>query len=205
MAGLCTLGFPAPTGRYFGVNVQFAIYMELFGMYGLSLVIAILYHMSKILGAKTILKSKKGVIYGILLQFGYSLPMCIVYLILTPDETQMFNYVAVKAPLASAFIRNHTCSTLIPTTSVYLFIGLTAFMGIICSIAVLLCCGLAVLLLLRNRASKNSAEYLKFKVMTIGLIAQLVIPWNAILLPIIWIGIKILYSRDNPAGKNPRL
>uniref|UniRef100_A0AC35F924 G-protein coupled receptors family 1 profile domain-containing protein n=1 Tax=Panagrolaimus sp. PS1159 TaxID=55785 RepID=A0AC35F924_9BILA len=187
LAGTCTLGWPASSGRFTGVHIQFAIFMELFGMYGLSLVIAILYHMSKILGAKTILKSKKGVIYGVFLQFGYSIPMCIVYLMLVPDETQMLNYVSTKAPQANSFIRNYTCATLIPYTSVYLFIGLSGLMGLICSTAVLLCCGLAVLLLLRNRASRNSAEYLKFKVMTIGLIAQLIVPWNAILIPIIWI------------------
>lgn len=170
-------------------------------MYGLSLVNAILYHMTKILGNKTIFRSKKAVIISMTIQIVYPMPAWIFHLCLTSSKSDIITYAQIHMQQAAQYIESHACSFLILSSPVYVYFAISLFLVFLCSTTVFVCCVIAVLLLMRNKSAKLSKDYRLFKEMTIGLISQLVFPLLTALLPMIWMAYEILRTSGNPAGK----
>ncbi|KAE9556221.1 hypothetical protein FO519_000560 [Halicephalobus sp. NKZ332] len=201
--GFCSVGFLSGLGRFLAEDVQYLIFIQLFGLYGLSLVNAILYHMTKIVGAKSFLRSKKAIVVAVTMQFVYPMPCWIYHIFLIPTEPQIKDYVrAVTSNNTAMYIESHACSLVVGNTGTYVYLGFCILMVFLCSITVFSCCGLAVLLLLRNKSGKTSKEYKMFKSMTIGLISQLVFPMLVVLIPMIVVYIQ-LANNVNPADYTP--
>lgn len=157
--------------------------------------------MTKIVGAKSFLKSKKAIIFAVTFQCVYPMPCWIYHLFLIPTDTEIRDYARKVAPNAASHIEGHACSLIVPSTGTYIYLGICVVMILLCSIAVFTCCGLAVLLLFRNKSGKTSKEYKMFKSMTIGLISQLVCPMLTVLIPLFVLYIQLVVKKGNPAGK----
>uniref|UniRef100_A0AC34Q8Z4 Uncharacterized protein n=1 Tax=Panagrolaimus sp. JU765 TaxID=591449 RepID=A0AC34Q8Z4_9BILA len=201
--GFCAAGWTRNFDKFFAVDLPYAILIQLFGMYGLSLVNAILYHMTKILGNKTIFRSKKAVIISMTIQIVYPMPAWIFHLCLTSSKSDIITYAQIHMQQAAQYIESHACSFLILSSPVYVYFAISLFLVFLCSTTVFVCCVIAVLLLMRNKSAKLSKDYRLFKEMTIGLISQLVFPLLTALLPMIWMAYEILRTSGNPAETTP--